>query len=316
MAGRDVTIFGGSGFIGRYLVQRLAKRDWVIRVAVRDPEAALFLKTVGDVGQITPIAANLRDDASVAAAVAGARVVVNLVGILYERGRQTFAAVHAAGAGRVARAARAAGAERFVQMSALGADPASPAEYGRSKAAGEQAVRAEFPAAAIARPSIVVGPEDDFFNRFAAMARLLPALPLIGGGKTRFQPVYVGDVGDALVAMVEDPATQGKTYELGGPRVYTFKELMQLLLREIDRRRLLLPLPFQVATLQAAFLEWLPAPPLTRDQVRLLERDNVVSPTALTFADLGLQPKPIEMVVPDYLARHRPGGRFGRQSAG
>jgi NADH dehydrogenase len=310
MATQVVTIFGGSGFIGRYLVQRLARHGWIIRVAVRHPDRALFLKPMGAVGQITPIAANLRHEASVAAAVAGADAVVNLVGVLYERRPQSFAAVHVEGAGRVARAAHAAGARRYVHMSALGADPASPASYGRSKAAGEAAVRAAFPDAAIARPSVVFGPEDDFFNRFAGLARYSPALPLIGGGTTRFQPVYVGDVADALARLVEDSATAGKTYELGGPGTYSFRELLEYLLREIGRRRLLVPLPFALAKLQAAFLEWLPRPPLTRDQVRLLGRDNVVSPGALTLADLGIHPTALELVVPSYVARYRPGGRF------
>src|SRR5215475_1645645 len=213
MAARVVTVFGGSGFIGRYLVQRLAKRGWTVRVAVRHPERALFLKPMGAVGQITPVAASVRHAGSIAAAVAGADAVVNLVGILGERGAQTFAAVHAMGAAAVADAAKAAGARTFVHMSALGADPAASAQYARTKAAGEQAVRAAFPGAAIARPSIVFGPEDGFFNRFAGLARVAPALPLIGGGKTRFQPVYVVDVASAIVACIADPATAGRTYE-------------------------------------------------------------------------------------------------------
>ncbi len=304
-----VTVFGGSGFIGRYLVQRLAKRDWIIRVALRRPDEALFLKPLGDVGQIVPMAANIRDDASVAAAVAGVDAVVNLVGILYERRPQTFAAVHVEGAGRIARAAAAVGAGTLVQMSALGADPQSPAAYARSKAAGEAAVRAAFPAAAIARPSIVFGPEDDFFNRFAAMARYLPALPLVGGGRTRFQPVYVGDVADALARMVEDKATRGELFELGGPRIYSFKELLELTLRQIGRRRLLIPLPFLVATLQAFVLERLPVPPLTRDQVQLLRSDNVVSGRWPTLADLGISPTAVEIIIASYLDRYRRGGR-------
>jgi len=308
MAARVATIFGGSGFIGRYLVQRLARRGWVIRAAVRDPEGALFLRPMGHVGQITPIAVNVRDDASVAAAVAGADAVVNLVGILYERGAQTFQAVHVDGARRVAAAAKAAGVQRFVHVSALGADSASPSEYARTKAAGEEAVRAAFPEAAIARPSVVFGPEDDFFNRFAAMARFLPALPLIGGGETKFQPVYVGDVADALAKMVEDPATAGRTYELGGPQVYSFKELMELLLREIGRKRFLVPLPFSLARLQAAVLERLPKPPLTRDQLELLKRDNVVSGKMPTLADLGIAPTAVEVILPTYLSRFRRGG--------
>ena len=314
MAARVITVFGGSGFIGRYLVQRLAKRGWVIRVAVRRPPAAQFLKPLGDVGQIVPIAASLQHEGSVVAAVAGASAVVNLVGILYEAGRQTFAAVHHEGARRVAAAAKAAGVERLVHMSALGADPQSPALYARSKAAGEQAVLATFPGATIVRPSIVFGPEDDFFNRFASMARLAPALPLIGGGRTRFQPVYVGDVADAIVAILEKPEARGRTYELGGPRVYSFRDLMTLLLREIGRHRLLLPLPFWAARLQAALLELVPTKPLTRDQVRLLERDNVVQPGALTLADLGIEPKSVEVIVPTYLDRYRRRGYYSRSA--
>jgi NADH dehydrogenase len=323
MAARSVTVFGGSGFIGRYLVQRLARQGWIVRVAVRRPDRALFLKPMGAVGQITPIAASLRHEGSVAAAVAGADAVVNLVGILYGRGANSFTAIHVEGAARAARAARAAGVKTFVQMSALGADPNSPAEYGRSKAAAERAVREVIPAAGIVRPSIVFGPEDDFFNRFATMARFLPALPLIGGGKTLFQPVYVGDVADALLRLVGDPTTAGKTHELGGPRVYSFRALLELMLREIGRRRLLLPLPFGLASLQAFFLELpsnlipaLPSPPLTQDQVQMLKRDSVVSAGALTLEDLGIAPTALELVVPSYLARYRPGGRFVRPANG
>jgi NADH dehydrogenase len=309
MAARSITVFGGSGFIGRYLVQRLAREGWIVRAAVRHPDRALFLKPMGAVGQITPLAASLGNESSIEAAIAGADAVVNLVGILHESGSQTFAEVHVEGAARVARAASAAGASTLVHMSALGADPQSPAAYARSKAAGEQAVRAAFPDAAVARPGVVFGPEDDFLNRFAAMARFMPVLPLIGGGETRFQPVYVGDVADALLRMVEDRATAGKTYELGGPRVYSLRTLMETTLRETARRRLLTSVPFAVAGLQAWFLEWLPVPPLTRDQVRLLKRDNVVGANALTLADLGIAATPMEVVIPTYLARHRPGGR-------
>ncbi len=324
MAARVVTVFGGSGFIGRYLVQRLAKRGWTVRVAVRHPDRALFLKPMGAVGQITPVAASVRHAGSIAAAVAGAEAVVNLVGILYERGAQTFAAVHAEGAAAVADAARSAGARTLVHMSALGADPTSSAQYARTKAAGEHAVRAAFPGAAISRPSIVFGPEDGFFNRFAALTRFSPALPLIGGGKTRFQPVYVGDVAGALLRLTEDPTAAGKTYELGGPRIYSFRELLELMLREIGRRRLLVSIPFAVARAQGlaleivdrATLQLLPPPPLTADQVRLLERDNVVSSGALTLADLGIQPAAVELTVPSYLARYRPGGRFVQPARG
>ncbi len=310
MAARVVTVFGGSGFIGRHLIGRLARQDWIVRVAVRRPSRAGFLKPVGDVGQITPIRAPLQDPIAVESAVAGADAVINLVGILYERGPQSFAAVHARGAQTVAAAATAAGVERLVQVSALGADLHGAADYARSKGAGEAAVRTAFPRAVILRPSVVFGPEDDFFNRFATIARISPVLPLIGGGGTRFQPVYVGDVADAIAKTVLDPACAGRTYELGGPHIYTFKELMELLLRQIHRRRLLVPWPFALAELQATFFELLPVPPLTRDQVRLLRRDNVVTEGALTLADLGIAATAAEVILPTYLDRHRPRGRF------
>lgn len=311
-AAKVATLFGGSGFIGRYVVRHLARQGHVIRVAVRHPEAALFLKPMGDVGQITPIPASLLVEDSVKRALDGADLVVNLVGVLHERGRQSFRGLHVEGAARVARAAKAAGATGLVHISALGAALDSPSAYARSKAEGEAAVREAFPEAVILRPSLVIGPEDDFFNRFAVMARLLPALPLIDGGRTRFQPVFVGDVAQAVAQALSDFTCRGRTYELGGPRVYTFKELLQLMLREIHRRRPLVPLPLPLARLQATFLELLPKPPLTRDQLRLLERDSVVSPGAETFAELGIQPQTIEAVLPNYLDRYRPGGRFVR----
>lgn len=314
MANRVVTVFGGSGFIGRYLVQRLAQDGWVIRVAVRHPGRAAFLKPLGDVGQITPLCATLQDEEAVAAAVDGADAVVNLVGLLYEKGTQSFGAVHFEGAERAARLAKAVGARRFVQMSSIGADPDAEADYARSKGAGEAAVRGAFPEATILRPSIVFGPEDGFFNRFAMIARLSPFLPLIGGGHTRFQPVYVVDVAEAANRALNDAACAGQTYELGGPTVYTFKQLMQLLLQQIGRRRLLLPIPFEIAELQGAVLERLPVPPLTRDQVRLLRHDNVVSPEALTLADLGITPTAPEVILPTYLDRYRRGGRYSTQA--
>jgi uncharacterized protein YbjT (DUF2867 family) len=312
MARPVATIFGGSGFIGRYVVQRLARRGWILRIAVRRPDQALFLKPLGDVGQITPIAANIRNERSVAAAVAGADRVINLVGILPESGPQRFAAVQAQGAGRLARAAKAAGAERFLHLSALGADPQSPSLYARSKAEGEALVREQFPGAIILRPSVVFGPEDDFFNRFAALATLSPVLPLIGGGRTRFQPVYVGDVADATVAALLSEEAPGKTYELAGPRVYSFKELMELLLSEIGRRRLLVTVPWGIARLQASILGLLPQPPLTLDQLKLLERDNVASGQLPGFAELGISPEGLEAILPAYLDRFRRGGRFAQ----
>ena len=306
---QNVTVFGGSGFLGRYLVKRLAARGVRVRAAVRDPERAGFLKPMGNVGQVMPVPADVRSDAAVRRAVEGADAVVNFVGVLYERGRQTFGAIHVEGARRVAAAAAAAGASRFVHISAIGADPESGSAYARSKAAGERAVAEAFPGATIVRPSIVFGPEDSFFNRFGAMARIAPALPLIGGGETRFQPVYVGDVADAIVRILDDPETAGRTYELGGPRIYTFRELMQLVLQETGRRRLLLPLPFALAKLQAAFLQFLPHPPLTPDQVELLKRDNVVGAGAPGLAELGIKPTAVEAVIPTYMFRYRRGGR-------
>ncbi len=313
---RRITVFGGSGFIGRHVVTRLAAQGWVIRVAVRDPVGAAFLKPMGNVGQIVPMRADLTDPAAIEAAVSGVQAVVNLVGILYERGRQRFGPVHGAAPARLAEIAAKAGVERFVHVSAIGADPRSASAYARSKAAGESGVRAAFPAATILRPSIVFGPEDSFFNRFGMMAKLLPALPLIGGGRTRFQPVYVGDVAAAVVRALDDPACRGATFELGGPQIYTFKELMQLLLATIGRKRLLVSLPFGLAQLQAAFLEWLPVPPLTRDQVRMLKYDNVVSPGAKGLGDLGITATPVEAILPSYLDVYRRGGRFGAAGRG
>ena len=310
MATATATVFGGSGFVGRYTVGELARRGYRVRVAVRRPDRALFLKPMGDVGQITPVMANIRDDASVADALAGAEVAINLVGVLYEAGAQGFRAVHEEGAGRIARAAAAAGVERLVHVSAIGAAPDSDAEYARSKAAGEEAVRAGFPDAVIVRPSIVFGVEDDFLNRFAWIARLAPALPLIGGGATRFQPVYVGDIADGIARIVEDAGTAGRSYEFGGPAVYSFRELMDYLLAQIGRRRLLLPVPGALAMLPARILELSPFPPLlTRDQIRMLGSDNVAGADAPGLAELGIAPTPLDAVAPGYLARYRRGGR-------
>lgn len=309
MSTPTATVFGGSGFVGRYTVGELARRGYRVRVAVRRPDRALFLKPMGDVGQVMPMAANIRDDASVAAAVEGADAVINLVGLLYEAGRQRFHAVHAEGAGRIAQAAAAAGVERMVHVSAIGAAPDSPAAYARSKAAGEDAVRGAFPAAVVVRPSIVFGVEDDFLNRFAWIARLAPAIPLIGGGNTRFQPVYVGDVASGVARIAGDTGISGRTYEFGGPEVFSFRELMETMLRHIGRRRLLLPVPGALAMLPAGLMELSPFPPmLTRDQIRMLASDNVASGDAPGLADLGLDPTPLDAVAPGYLARYRRGG--------
>ncbi len=328
---RVVTVFGGSGFLGRHLVRRLAADGAIVRVAVRDTEAARFLMTAGDVGQIVPVAADVTDPALAAAAARGADAVVNLVGILWERGRRTFERIHAEGAANVAHAAGAAGVRRLVHVSAIGAAGDSPSAYARTKAAGEAAVLEAFPEATIVRPSVVFGPEDKFFNLFAGLARLSFALPvfgcpfppkvtvfsggaplrvdLFGDGGTRFQPVYVGDVADGLMKILADPQTRGQVFEFGGPRVYSFKALMELMLAEIGRKRLLVPVPFAFARMNAWFLEKFPQPLLTRDQVRLLERDNVVSGKARTFADLGIEPAAAEAILPTYLHRFRRPGR-------
>jgi uncharacterized protein YbjT (DUF2867 family) len=315
---RLVTIFGGSGFLGRNIVRVLCKRGYRIRVAVRRPDLAFHLQPLGRVGQIHAVQANLRYPASVQAAARGAHVVINLVGILFERGKQRFAAVQAEGPGIVAEAAAAAGAS-MIHVSALGADPGSPALYARTKAAGEQAVWAAMPAATIFRPSIVFGPEDDFFNKFAAMARLSPVLPLIGGGHTRFQPVFVGDVAEAITRVADGAVKGGLTYELGGPDVRTFRQLMEFILATIERRRLLVPLPFALAQFQAWFLQFMPKPLVTPDQIRLLGRDNVVSDEARregrTLQDLGIEPHSIAAIVPSYLWRFRKTGQFRSRAA-
>jgi NADH dehydrogenase len=303
---RVATVFGGSGFIGRHLVNRLAVDGWVVRVPTRDPEAALFLKTFGDPGQVNPVAVDVTARDMVDAAVTDADVVINLVGILYERGRRTFQRMHVDVAKNAAEAAKAAGAKRLVHISAIGASTDSEAAYARTKAAGEAAVMGAFPGASIVRPSVVFGPEDDFFNRFASMARFLPVLPVFD---TAFQPVYVVDVAEAVAAILDRPDTAGKTYELGGPRVISFREVMELVLSETDRRRVLLPMPLSVASIEALFLELLPVPPLTRDQVKLLKVPNVVSADALTFKDLAIEPTAVEAILPTYMRQYRPNAR-------
>src|SRR5437763_6477212 len=313
-----VTVFGGSGFVGRHLVRALAREGYRVRNAVRRPDLAGHLQPMGRVGQIHSVQANLRYPASVERALEGADVAINLVGILHERGKQRFEAVQADGATNVAQAADAAGA-RLIHMSALGADADSPALYARTKAAGEQAVLTATPEATIFRPSIVFGPEDDFFNRFASMARMMPVLPLVGGGDTKFQPVFVGDVARAIVKAVGGRAKGGTTYELGGPQVRSFKELMEYVLAVTERRRLLLPLPFGLAKMQAFFLQFMPTPLLTPDQVELLRADNIVSEAATnegrTLQSLGIEPAAMEAIVPSYLWRFRKTGQFRAQGA-
>ena len=308
-----VTVYGGSGFLGRHVVRALARHDYRIRVAVRRPELANYLQPLGKVGQIHAVQTNIRNGASVEAAARDAHVLINLVGILFERSRQRFGAVHTAGAEQVALAANAHGA-RMVHVSAVGADENSPSRYARSKAAAEKLVLSAQPTAVIMRPSILFGPEDGFFNRFASLARVSPALPLIGGGKTRFQPVFVGDVAAAIAIAVDGNARASTIYELGGPEVHTFKQLMQFVLTTVERKRLLVPIPFFVAKLEAMFLQFLPTPPLTPDQVDLLRADSVVSEQAKaerrTLQGLRIEPEPLEAIVPSYLWRFRKTGQF------
>ncbi len=312
-----VTVFGGSGFVGRHLIRRLAKTGAIVRVVSRHPNQANFLKTAGSVGQIVPMAADVKDDQSVARAIQGADTVINLIGVLYERGDWNFQTVHVDAPARIARIAKASGVRHLVHLSAIGADAKSASGYARSKAAGEQAVRQAFPEAVIIRPSIVFGPEDGFFNKFAAMAQISPALPLIGGA-TKFQPVYVGDLADAIAAAASQDGAAGKTFELGGPRVYSFKELMQLMLKEIRRKRLLVPVPWSVAEKLGGLLEKVPpivAPPLTRDQVEMLRTDNVAAPGAPGFQDLGITSlSSCEVILPTYLSRFIVGGRYSTMS--
>ncbi len=323
---RRVTVFGGSGFVGRHLVRRLARAGDEIRIAVRDPEAALYLKTAGDVGQIAPFQTDIRDPAQIANAVADADTVINLVGILYPGGGQNFEKIHVDGAAAIAAAAKAAGTKRLLHMSALGADADSPSEYGRSKAAGEAAVLEAFPQATVFRPSVIFGPEDGFFNKFAGLMRFLPVLPVIGApmipkfnfggeglveidfygdGGPKFQPVYVGDVAEAMMRALDDTDSQGRTYELGGPSVYSFKQLMELLLAVTERKRRLVPLPMVFAEMESWFLQFLPKPLITPDQVKLMERDNVVSGGAPGLGELGVAATAAEAILPTYLRRFR-----------
>jgi NADH dehydrogenase len=316
LAGSDVvTVFGGSGFIGRYIVQELARRGLRVRVAVRRPAAAWFLQPLGDVSQIQIVQANLRDPDSVARAVDGAVAVINSVGILYETRRQSFDDVHVAGAATIAAAAAKAGVRQLVHISALGANPASASEYARSKARGESAVADAFAGAVILRPSVIFGAEDRFFNLFASLARISPVLPLIGGGHTRFQPVFVGDVADVAARFALDGAPGNGVWELGGPGQYDFREILSFILETTRRKALLVPVPFALARLKAWFLQMWPWPIVTVDQMRLLETDNVVSDAALaagrTLAGAGVsEPHCIEAVVPAYLNRYRPSGQF------
>ncbi len=314
MSNDVIVVFGGSGFVGRYVVRALAKAGKRVRVAMRRPHLGQDLRVMGDVGQIQLVQANVRNPESVARALEGATGVINLVGILFESGKQSFQSTQLEGARIVAAESAKAGITRFVQMSALGADPASASNYGRTKGEAEQAVLGLIPSAAILRPSIIFGAEDNFFNQFAAMARMSPALPLIGGGTTKFQPVYVGDVAAATVNALD---SGGGTYELGGPRTYSFKEILEYILKEIERPRFLAPLPFFIAQPLGAVLDAVfklypfAGPPLTGDQVVMLKTDNVVSAGAKTLADLRVTTlESVEAIVPTYLYRFKPYGQF------
>jgi NADH dehydrogenase len=310
----SVTVFGGSGFLGHYVVKRLAKRGYRIIIPTRDPEKALSLKPNGTVGQIVPFVGDIGDETFVRRAVKGADAVINLIGILYESQKHQFQQVQGAFPGFLGRIAKEEGVTRLVHLSALGADAHSPSAYARSKVTGEKNLLSTFPAATILRPSVMVAPEDNFINRFAALSLVAPALPLIGGGKTRFQPVYAGDVADAIIAALLDERAQGRIYEIGGPAVYSFKELLQLMLKEIGRKRFLVSLPFWFASLKAFFLQMLPNPMLTVDQVKLLRQDNVVSGAAPGLKDLGITPTAIETILPTYLDKYREGGRFAPET--
>jgi NADH dehydrogenase len=302
------TVFGGSGFLGRYVVKRLARLGYTVRVAVRDTEAAIFLRPMGAVGQIVPLFAPTGEEAAVARAVEGADVVVNLTGILAEARKGDFFRIHAEGAARIARLSASSVARHLVHVSAIGADAGSDSLYAQSKAKGEEAVRAVFPRAVILRPSVVFGPEDAFFNRFAAMAQVSPVIPIVAG-ESKFQPVYVADVADAVIAGVSRAGAAGKLFELGGPDVMSFRALIAYMLQVIGRPRRVLDLPLGLARVQASVLERLPGKLLTNDQIKLLRCDNVVAPGAFDLASLGIVATPMDMIVPDYLVRFRPGGK-------
>lgn len=324
MTGRLAVVFGGSGFIGRNVVRELAKRGWRVRAAVRRPHHAQFLRPMGAVGQVQLFQANIRHRPSIERAIAGADAVINLVGILHQEGAQSFSRVQAHGAAAVAAAAAKEGVQSFVHVSAIGADEESDSLYARTKGEAERAVREAVPSATILRPSVVFGPEDQFFNKFATLMSMAPPfapLPLLfGGGATKFQPVYVDDVADAVCAAVDRKDAAGRTYELGGPRVYTFRQLLDFTLAETGHRRFLVSVPFAIAPALGFFGEmvgWLPffEPPVTRDQIKLMKRDNVVSEGALTIGDLGVAPKTVEAIVPAYLVRFRKYGQFAERLA-
>lgn len=303
-------VFGGTGFIGRQIVRELARAGYTVKVAGRFPEKAFFLKTAGNVGQIVPVACKASDEASIRAAVRGCDVVVNCVGILFEKGKSTFTRLHTELPRSIAKACAAEKISRLVHLSALGCEE-TESKYGKSKLNGELALHENFAKATILRPSVVFGPEDNFFNMFARLSTLLPFLPLIGGGETKFQPVFVGDVADAVMQAIARPESEGQVYELGGPEIVTFRQIYERLFAQTGRARLLVPLPWGVAKIQGCVMGLLPKPPLTADQVESLKTDNVLAANAKTLADLGITPTALDIILPTYLARFRPGGRFG-----
>lgn len=307
-----ITVFGGTGFIGRQIVRDLAARGARIKVATRVPESAFFLKPLGNIGQITPILCDYFDEESIRAVVQGSDAVINCVGILFEKKHSRFAYTHGDLPGVIGDAARKLKVPRVIHISALGIEK-SNSRYAASKRDGEKNLHAAFPKATILRPSVVFGTDDNFFNMFAGLAQIMPALPLIGGGYTRFQPVYVGDVANAVIAALDTPESAGKTYELGGPDILTFRQIYETLFRETGRRRCLVTLPWGLAKIKAGFMELMPTPPFTRDQVEQLKVDCVVGEKAKTLADLGLTATPLSLVLPHYLSRFKPGGRFGKQ---
>ncbi|MCB9982962.1 MAG: complex I NDUFA9 subunit family protein [Rhodospirillales bacterium] len=313
MKNKIATVFGGTGFVGRQVVRELAARGVIIKVATRVPERAYFLKPDGAVGQIVPVVCDYADEKSLAAAIAGSDYVINCIGVLFEKGkRQKFQKIHSDLPTAIAGLCAKAGVGRLVHFSALGVDKGT-SKYAKTKLEGEKGVLANSPKATILRPSVIFGEDDSFFNMFAEMARYAPALPLIGGGKTKFQPVYVGDVARAVLAALEQPQAQGQIYELGGPDVLNFKEIYERLFRYTGRKRCLVSLPYGLAKVQASFMSVLPQPPLTRDQVESLKTDNVVSPTAQGLADLGVLPTALDVILPTYLKSYRDGGRFAAQ---
>ncbi len=311
---KQITIFGGTGFLGRYIVNDLANQGYTIRIATRRAGAAYFLKTCGNVGQIVPFVCDIYDNHSIKNAVEGSYAVINLIGVLAEgRGQNKFSDIHHKFPQRLAQILKKNKIENFVHVSAIGANEQSTSKYLKTKFLGEKGIQKNLKSATIIRPSVIFGVEDNFFNRFARMAMISPFLPLIGGGQTKFQPVYVGDVAKAVVKSIESEETKGKVYELGGPDILTFKELLEKMLQHIERKRLLVPLPWRIAMIKGAVLQNLPGKLLTRDQVRALRYDSVVQEAALTLSDLDIDPTPMSQILPTYLERFKPGGRFGIQ---